>query len=165
MPDLGEFLIIGIVALLVIPPERLPGAARTIGQWIGRMQNYVAQMRTEIDREFHLADLRRIGEEARAGARSVESAIHGAVGSVKADLDQSRADVLAAITEHGWSSGGPPSPPTSFPRRYRPRPTIDDLGAEIERLKRELALPAGAAPGARQKYAPRARINRTRVRR
>lgn len=165
MPDLGEFLIIGVVALLVIPPQRLPGVARTVGQWIGRMQSYVAQMRSEIDREFQLADLRRIGEEARAGARSVETAVQGAVGGVQADYDQMRESVVQSMASGGWASGAAPSPPTSFPRRYRPRPTIDDLSQEVERLKRQLALPGAPAAGGRQKYAPRARINRTRVRR
>jgi sec-independent protein translocase protein TatB len=163
MPDFGEFLIIGVVALLVIPPQRLPQVARTVGQWIGRMQNYVAQMRTDIDRELHLADLRRIGEEARAGARSVETAFQGAVSGVQTEIEQARTDIARAIGGNSWT-GGPPEAPTSFPRRYRPRPTIDDLTQEIERLKRQLALP-GAAPAARQKFAPRARINRARVRR
>jgi sec-independent protein translocase protein TatB len=164
MPDIGEFLIIGVVALLVIPPQRLPQAARTLGQWIGRMQNYVAQMRVDIDREFHLADLRRLGEEARAGARSVETAIQGAVTGLQSDFDKVRADVVKSLGDNSWS-GGPPAPPVSFPKRYKPRPSLDDLTQDIERLKRQLALPDAAAAGARQKYAPRARISRTRVRR
>jgi Tat protein translocase TatB subunit len=60
MPDFGELLIIAIVALVVIPPQRLPQAARTLGQWMGKMQSYVAQMRVDFDREFHLADLRSV---------------------------------------------------------------------------------------------------------
>jgi sec-independent protein translocase protein TatB len=164
MPDLGEFLVIGIVALLVIPPQRLPQAARTLGQWIGRMQTYVAQMRAEMDREFHLADLRRIGEEARAGARSVETAIQGAVGAVQSDLEQARDQVAQSLGSNSWA-GGPPEPPSNFPKRYRPRPTIDDLTQEIDRLKRQMALPGGAPGAARQKFAPRARVNRVRVRR
>ncbi len=164
MPDLGEFLIIGVVALLVIPPERLPQAARTLGQWIGRMQNYVAQMRVDIDREFHLADLRRIGEEARAGARSVETAIQGAVRGVQTDLEQARADMEKSLGSHCLEQRTA-LPPASFPKRYKPRPSIDDLSLEIERLKRQLALPDGAPSAARQKFSPRARINRPRVRR
>jgi sec-independent protein translocase protein TatB len=164
MPDFGEFLIIAIVALIVIPPERLPQAARTLGQWIGRMQNYVAQMRVEVDREFHLADLRRLGEEARSGARSVETAVRGAVAGVEAEVDRVRADAMLPLQGNSWAGGEAP-PVSSFPRRYRPRPSIDDLSLEIERLKSQMALPAGAAPGARRKFAPRARINRPRVRR
>jgi sec-independent protein translocase protein TatB len=164
MPDFGELLLIALVALIVIPPQRLPEVARTVGQWLGRMQNYVAQMRVEIDREFHLADLRRIGEEARAGARSVETALQGAVSGVQADLDKVRDGMVQSLSTSSWSSGAY-DPPKSFPKRYKPRPNIDDLALEIERLKRQLALPESTAAGSRQKYAPRARINRPRVRR
>jgi sec-independent protein translocase protein TatB len=166
MPDLGEFLIIGIVALLVIPPERLPQAARAVGQWIGRMQNYVAQVRVDIDREFHLADLRRIGEEARAEVRSVETAIQGAVAGVQNDLNKVRAEVSQSLGGGAsWAGGGMPQPPTTFPKRYKPRPSIDDLTQEIERLKSRLDLPSAPLSGARQKFSPRSRINRPRVRR
>jgi len=164
MFDFSEFLLIGIVALVVLGPERLPQAARTVGRWLGKLQQYVGQVRTDFDREFHLEDLRRIGEEARAGARSVESAVRGATASVESQLATTRTELMAPLGESGWSSGPPPAPAPVFHRRYKPRPSIDDLGLEIERLKRQLALP-DAAPGARRKFAPRARINRPRVRR
>jgi|SRR5450631_570997 len=164
MPDFGELFLIAIVALIVIPPQRLPEVARTVGQWMGRMQSYVAQMRVDIDREFHLADLRRIGEEAQAGARSVETAVQGAVAGVRADVDKAGADMMAPLGDNSWS-GGPQAPPLSFHRRYRPRPSVDDLSQEIERLKRQLALPNARASLSRQKFAPRARISRPRVRR
>ncbi|SPJ17291.1 putative Sec-independent protein translocase protein TatB [Burkholderiales bacterium] len=164
MLDFGEILLIGAVALVVLGPERLPQAARTLGQWIGKLQNYVSQMRVEFDREFHLADLRRLGEEARASARSVETAVRSAATGVESEITKVATDAMAPLGDNSWSSGGPPPPPMSFARRYRPRPSIDDLTQEIERLKRQLALPDGAARS-RQKFAPRARINRPRVRR
>lgn len=164
MLDFGEILIIGGVALVVLGPERLPQAARTIGQWVGKLQGYVSQVRVDIDREFHLAELRRMGEEARSGARSVETAVRGTLEGVESGVSAARDQVMSSLGGSSWSSGGPPPPALSFPRRYRPRPTIDDLTQEIERLKRQLALPDGAS-AARRRYAPRARINRTRVRR
>jgi len=164
MLDFGELLVIGVVALIVLPPQRLPEAARTLGQWIGRLQHYVGQMRAEFDREFHLADLRRLGEEARASARSVETELRAVASGVESQVGQVASDTMAALGDNAWSSGGPAPPPTYFPRRYKPRPSIDDLTQEIERLKRDLALPDGSL-AARRKWAPRARINRVRVRR
>ena len=164
MFDFSEILIIAGVALIVLGPERLPVAARTLGRWLGNLQNYVSQVRTDFDREFHLADLRRMGEEARDSARSVETALRGSVSGVQTQLAEARSQVMAPGEGNSWSSGPPPAPPTVFNRRYKPRPSIDDLNQEIERLKARLALP-GAAPGARRKLAPRARINRPRVRR
>jgi sec-independent protein translocase protein TatB len=164
MFDFGEILVIGGVALVVLGPERLPATARTIGQWVGRLQQQVGQMKTEFDREFHLADLRRMGEEARAQARSVESGVRDAVAEVRDQATAVAADATAPLLGDNSWSGGPPPPAASFVRRYRPRPTIDDLTRDIERLKRELALP-DAAPGTRRRLAPRSRINRVRIRR
>jgi sec-independent protein translocase protein TatB len=166
VPDLGEFLVIGIVAMLVIPPERLPQAARSVGQWLGRMQQYVTQMREDVDRELHLADLKRITQEAHDQARSIGSSIQGSVSGVQAELNQLRQDATALVSgsNAGWS-GGPPETGISFPKRYRPRPTIDDLTQEIERLKRQLAMPQPGTGSIRNRYAPRSRINRARVRR
>jgi sec-independent protein translocase protein TatB len=163
MLDFSEILIIGGVALVVLGPERLPHAARTVGSWVGKMQQYVSQVRGDFDREFHLADLRRIGEEARSGARSVETAVRGTVSDVESAVSSAQAEIMAPMGDNGWS-GGPPAPPQVFNRRYRPRPSIDDLSMEIERLKRQLAVPDGPV-AARRRLAPRARINRVRVRR
>jgi hypothetical protein len=93
----------------------------------------------------------------------VETAVRGAVSGLQADVGTAKADAMSALGGSSWAAG-PPPPPASFTRRYRPRPSIDDLTQDIERLKRQLALP-GATPGARRKFAPRARINRARVRR
>jgi sec-independent protein translocase protein TatB len=163
MLDFSEILLIGGVALVVLGPERLPHAARTLGSWMGKLQGYVGQVRSDFDREFHLADLRRIGEEARSGARSVETAVRGTVSGVESSLSSAREDLMAPLGDNGWAGGPAPSPQV-FHRRYRPRPSIDDLSLEIERLKRQLAVPESAVSG-RRKFAPRARINRVRVRR
>ena len=163
MFDFGEILVIGGVALVVLGPERLPQTARTIGQWVGRLQQQVSQMKTEFDREFHLADLRRIGEEARSGAQSVEASVRGAVSGLKTEVGAVAGQAMAPLGDNSWT-GGPPPPEASFARRYRPRPTIDDLTREVERLKRQMAVP-DIAPGADRRRAPRSRINRVRIRR
>lgn len=163
MLDFSEILIIGGVALVVLGPERLPHAARTLGSWVGRMQQYVSQVRGDFDREFHLADLRRISEEAAASARSVETSVRGTMTGIESAVSDARDQAMAPLGDNGWASGPAPTPQV-FHRRYRPRPSIDDLSLEIERLKRQLAVPDAPA-GARRRLAPRARINRVRVRR
>ena len=163
MLDFSEILIIGGVALVVLGPERLPHAARTLGSWVGRMQQYVSQVRGDFDREFHLADLRRISEEAAASARSVETSVRGTMTGIESSITEAREQAMAPLGDNGWA-GGPAPTPQVFHRRYRPRPSIDDLSLEIERLKRQLAVP-DTPGGARRRLAPRARINRVRVRR
>jgi sec-independent protein translocase protein TatB len=53
-----EMVMIGVVALLVIGPERLPTVARTIGKWIGKVRRFVATTRADIERELHTEELR-----------------------------------------------------------------------------------------------------------
>ena len=61
MFDIGfsELMVIGVVALLVLGPERLPGAARTAGLWIGRIRRSFAAIKTEVEREIGADEIRR----------------------------------------------------------------------------------------------------------
>ncbi|QEA38808.1 twin-arginine translocase subunit TatB [Pistricoccus aurantiacus] len=60
MFDIGflELLIIGVVGLLVLGPERLPKAARTAGMWIGKIKRTVANMQREISSQLEAEELR-----------------------------------------------------------------------------------------------------------
>jgi sec-independent protein translocase protein TatB len=62
MFDLGfwELALIGVVALLVVGPDRLPGLARTIGLWVGRIRRYVSTVRDDIEREIQADELRKM---------------------------------------------------------------------------------------------------------
>jgi sec-independent protein translocase protein TatB len=73
MFDFGfiELLVIGVVALIVIGPERLPKVARTAGHLYGRMQRYVSSVKSDISHEIQLDEMRRIGQDFK---QSVESA-------------------------------------------------------------------------------------------
>jgi len=55
-----EIFLIGILALLVIGPERLPGAARTMGYWVGRARRYVEGVRSEVEQEFDVSEFKRL---------------------------------------------------------------------------------------------------------
>lgn len=55
----GELLLIGLVALLVLGPERLPGAARTAGLWIGRLKRSFNAIKQEVEREIGADEIRR----------------------------------------------------------------------------------------------------------
>lgn len=66
-----ELLVIGVVALIVIGPERLPKVARTAGHLYGRLQRYVSSVKSDISREIQLDEMRKVGQEFK---ESVESA-------------------------------------------------------------------------------------------
>jgi sec-independent protein translocase protein TatB len=61
MFDIGfwELAIIGVVALLVVGPERLPGLARTAGMWVGRARRFVSGVKADIDREIAADELKK----------------------------------------------------------------------------------------------------------
>ena len=64
MFDIGfwELALIGVIALLVVGPERLPALARKVGLWVGRMRRYVAHVREDIEREIHADEVRKLIE-------------------------------------------------------------------------------------------------------
>lgn len=80
----GELLVIAIVALVVIGPEKLPKVARTLGLLAGRMQRYVGGIRADITREMQMQDLAKMQEEIQTGLASVESGIAEQVREVEA---------------------------------------------------------------------------------
>jgi sec-independent protein translocase protein TatB len=165
----GELAVIGAVALVVLGPERLPKVARSVGEWAGKAQRYVAQVKADINREMEVAELKKLQEQARGIAHEFESAVQSEVKGIEASVNPgagggtdlalpgSDAGTEGWGAQDGWTK-------TRFDRRYKPGPSIDELSEEIARLKRQLALPENAAR-ARRKYAPRARINRPRIRR
>ncbi|MBU0501123.1 MAG: Sec-independent protein translocase protein TatB [Gammaproteobacteria bacterium] len=65
MFDIGfmELLLVGVVALVVVGPERLPGLARTAGAWVGRARSFIGNVKADIDRELKAEELKRIIEE------------------------------------------------------------------------------------------------------
>jgi sec-independent protein translocase protein TatB len=75
MFDIGftELIVIGVVALLVVGPERLPKVARTAGHLYGRMQRYVSSVKADISREVELDELRKAGQSFRQQVESVAS--------------------------------------------------------------------------------------------
>ncbi|HEX7234452.1 MAG TPA: Sec-independent protein translocase protein TatB, partial [Nitrosospira sp.] len=56
----AELVVIAVVALIVVGPERLPKAARTLGYLLGRAQRYVADVKSDIQREMELEELKKL---------------------------------------------------------------------------------------------------------
>lgn len=86
----SELVVIAIVALIVIGPEKLPKVARTLGALAGRLQRYVANVKSDIEREMQFEDLQKLQqeikqgvEEIQTGAREVENSIGGALTQAK----------------------------------------------------------------------------------
>lgn len=88
MFDIGffELCVIGVVALLVLGPERLPRAARTAGMWVGRAKRMVAQVKRDIDDELRQEELKELKEfrEAKEALSQTKESLN----SFKEDLNK-----------------------------------------------------------------------------
>lgn len=73
--SLTEFVVIGIVALVVIGPERLPGVARTLGHLLGRAQRYVGDVKADISREMQLEELKKLQTQMAESAENLENSV------------------------------------------------------------------------------------------
>ena len=68
----SELVVIAIIALIVIGPEKLPKVARTLGLLLGRMQRYINTVKTDISRELQFEELQQLQREMRQGTRSLQ---------------------------------------------------------------------------------------------
>lgn len=103
MFDIGfsELLVIGVVALIVIGPERLPKVARTAGSLLGRLNRYVSQVKQDVERDIHLEELRKAQKDMQATAQRFEIVAEETGGSVKAEankLEQALQQTIGSIT-------------------------------------------------------------------
>ncbi|SIT36625.1 Sec-independent protein translocase protein TatB [Paraburkholderia ribeironis] len=100
MLDLGltKMALIGVVALVVLGPERLPRVARTAGALFGRAQRYINDVKAEVTREIELDELRRMKTEFETAASNVETAVHDNLRKHESELNDA------------WNSGTSVSP-------------------------------------------------------
>jgi sec-independent protein translocase protein TatB len=94
MFDVGfsELMVIAVVALVVIGPERLPAVARTLGHLFGRLQRYVNDVKADISREIELDELKKFKNQFEEAAQSVESSVRSEVEGAEATLNSIAAE-------------------------------------------------------------------------
>jgi len=98
MFDIGfsELLVIGIVALIVIGPEKLPRVARTIGHLAGRLQRYVSDVKADINREIELEELRKMRDSMQQAASDINSSVAAEVNQTEQELNRTVEAVVEA---------------------------------------------------------------------
>lgn len=82
-----EILVISIVALIVIGPERLPTVARTVGHLYGRCRNFVYSVRTDIHNEMRMEELKKMQSSVQETVQSVEDSVQQGVDQLKTTLN------------------------------------------------------------------------------
>lgn len=95
MFDVGfwELALIGLVALIVIGPERLPKVARTVGLWLGRGRRFVANVKADIDKEIKAEELKEILDKQIRQANPV----HEMLEETRQDLSQIKRDAEDSV--------------------------------------------------------------------
>ena len=99
MFDVGfsEMLVIAVVALVVIGPEKLPGVAKTVGAWFGRLQRYVNDVKADINREIELEELRKFKTQFEEAAQSLDSGFRSEVSQAEASMQSIGQDVSNSV--------------------------------------------------------------------
>ena len=100
----SEIVVIGVVALVVIGPERLPKVAKTLGHMFGRLQRYVNDVKADINRELELDELRKLQTEVQTAARDLESSMTSAAREVESGVRS----VETQLNEAGSPSAASP---------------------------------------------------------
>ncbi|MGV0984530.1 MAG: Sec-independent protein translocase protein TatB [Limnohabitans sp.] len=111
MLDLGisKMALIGVVALVVIGPEKLPRVARTLGTLIGKAQRYVADVKAEVNRSMDLEELKKMKETMETAARDVEQSVQTTASEFEKDWAETTAGMTGMTAS---SSTWEPSPPS-----------------------------------------------------
>ncbi|HEX5803549.1 MAG TPA: Sec-independent protein translocase protein TatB [Azospira sp.] len=95
----SEMLIIAIVALVVLGPERLPKVARTAGHLLGRLQRYVSDVKSDINREMQLEELKKLQSQVEDSARSLERSVTAQMQTAESALKETAETVGEAPKE------------------------------------------------------------------
>ena len=115
-----ELLLIGVVALIVVGPERLPRVARIVGAWVGRFNRYAAQVKADIDREMQMDELRGIQKSVKESVQKYEIVADETGQQIKqeaAEMKKAVQDATSgAVSEAEGHAAKVPDVPASEPR-------------------------------------------------
>jgi len=137
MFDIGisEIMVIAVVALIVLGPEKLPKTARTLGHLFGRLQRYVADVKADINRELQLEELKKLQAEVKTAATSFESSISTAATEIQSNVRAVETDLNAAA-----AGGSAEAPAAAAPALPQPPPAAT-AAAAAQDAPRQASLP------------------------
>ena len=104
----GELILIALVALIVIGPERLPRVARMAGHLLGRLQRYVGDVKADINREMQLDELKKAQQDMVQSVQSMESSVTQELSAVESSLN----NAILPPSEPAAAPAEPPQAPT-----------------------------------------------------
>jgi sec-independent protein translocase protein TatB len=134
MFDIGfsEMLIIAVVALIVLGPDRLPKVAKQAGQWVGKLRRYVDDVKSDINRQMEMDELRKLKTEVTDAARSIEASFQSAVSETQSHFET----ITSSLNAPGETASTEPR--TDWDRIYAVRRLRDRI--KDRRIEREKEL-------------------------
>ena len=122
MFDIGfaELLLIGVVGLLVVGPEQLPGAVRTVLAWVNRFRRSFDQIRTEVRRELHNDE---IMQKLKAESQQLEQQVRDTTQSVEQEIQALGNEASDSLQGASKTSNSAPSPPAASSSATSPTAT------------------------------------------
>ena len=94
---LSEIMVIAVVGLIVIGPERLPKVAKTVGHLFGRMQRYASQVKAEIDREVQLDELKNLQKTMKEAADEIEADVSSQFNFIQSEIDEADKELSDSV--------------------------------------------------------------------
>ena len=142
MFDIGfsELMVIAIVALIVIGPERLPKVARTLGHLFGRMQRYVNDVKADISREMELEELKKLQTTVQDAARAFETSVTREVNATESELQKIAQEANAAVSPEAPTAAASPAVEDTPAPAVAGQLTAAEASAQMQL---ELGSPAG----------------------
>lgn len=139
MFDIGfwELALVGLVALLVLGPERLPAFARTVGRWAGKAQRLTREFKHDLEREIDLSELRKLQQDLRQEVQAPE------LQALSQDL-QRGADAFAHELNQPLMLG--PTPPSAAPTAAASAAPTETTPAMVDPPATPTADKNGAGP-------------------
>ena len=95
----SELMVIGLIALIVIGPEKLPRMARTVGHLAGRLQRYVADVKSDINREIELDELKKMRDSMQQAATEMQTSVQTELSKTQAELAQTEAELNKSVAD------------------------------------------------------------------
>jgi sec-independent protein translocase protein TatB len=86
--DFSEIMVIMVVALIVLGPERLPKVARTMGEWWGKLQRYINRIKMDVTTSMELDELRELERKIKAEADALERTVQQAGNNLNQEVHQ-----------------------------------------------------------------------------
>jgi sec-independent protein translocase protein TatB len=141
----GELAVISAVALVVLGPERLPKVARTLGILFGRLQRYVAQVKSDINREMEASELSKVKTEFESAARGFQQDVESQARKTEDEIRQVERDIERQVNPAEPAGAAPAAEAAPSPLSA-PEPAA--ASPQLELGIGEPAPPAAKAPAA-----------------